>query len=285
MSQVLNGYGFRPGAYTDQANPLEGTAGTDLKARSYANPLLNQVSQWTVAGVDTSGVHSVTIQLPDGTLLTATYTATVPPDDSTAVAAGLVNDINTSDAWANVATAQNAAGVITVTYLHAGFIYPVTGTVVQGAATITIDANPQDAGGAPMPVGRWVVAAANPVDPDVPAAALPGPGGNLVGITKRPHGQLVQTVVATNPDQADESFIASDMVPVGYSGSMYVRNAGSVASVKDAQVFAVVNTAGGNRLGESRADDDGANSEPAPGYWVDVVQPGERGRVSIQRGL
>ncbi|HUU34141.1 MAG TPA: hypothetical protein VMW48_08755, partial [Vicinamibacterales bacterium] len=82
-----------------------------------------------------------------------------------------------------------------------------------------------------------------------------------------------------------EAFVAGDMVPVGFEGSIYVRNVGTVASVKDAQVFAVVNVAGGAALGQSRADDDGANSEPAPGYWVDVVQPGQRGRISIHRGL
>ena len=73
------------------------------------------------------------------------------------------------------------------------------------------------------------------------------------------------------------------MVPVGFDGPMYVTNVGSVASVKDAQVFAVVNVAGGDALGQSRADDDAANAEPAPGYWIDVVQPGARGQIYIQR--
>lgn len=284
MSQVLNNYGFRPGAYLDQANALEGTAGTDLKCRSYANPLLNQISEWTWAGSDTAGVVSVTIRLPDGTLLTASGTDAGITD--TTHADTIVAAINSDDAWANVATASNVAGVITVNYLHAGLTYEFVSFTAPGAGVLTPTVpDPQVAGGTPLPAGRWVVSVPNTQDPDIPAAALPGPGGNLVGVTKRPHGQLVNSELATNPAQADEAFRAGENTPVGYSGSIYVRNAGSVASVKDAQVFAVVNVAGGNNLGETRADDDGANSEPAPAYWVDVVQPGARGRISIQRGL
>jgi len=284
MSQVLNNYGFRPGAYRDQANALEGTAGTDLKCRSYANPLLNQISTWTWAGSNAAGVVSATILLPDGTTLTATGTDGGVTD--TTHADTIVAAINGSDAWANVATAENTGAVITVTYLHAGLVYPFVGFTAPGAGTLTPDTpETQVAGGTPLPAGRWVVSVPNTQDPNIPAAALPGPGANFVGVTKRPHGQLVNSELATNPNQADEAFRAGENTPVGYSGSIYVRNVGTVASVKDAQAFAVVNVAGGNNLGETRADDDGANSEPAPGYWVDVVQPGARGRISIQRGL
>ena len=73
------------------------------------------------------------------------------------------------------------------------------------------------------------------------------------------------------------------MVPVGFNGPIYVTNVGSTASVKDATAFGVVATAGGNLLGQTRADDDGGNAEPVPAYWVDVVQPGARGRIFIQR--
>ena len=74
------------------------------------------------------------------------------------------------------------------------------------------------------------------------------------------------------------------MVPVAYSGSIYVKNVGPAVTVKDAQVFAVVNTAGGQLLGQSRSDVDGGNAEAAPAYWVDIVQPGQRGRISNRRG-
>jgi hypothetical protein len=283
MSDVLNQYGFLPGAYGDQKRPIEGTEGVGALARSYANPLLNQISTYTWASSDTAGDVSLTIRLPDGTELTALGTDAGATD--TTHAATIRDAINTSDAWRNVATATAAGAVVTVTYIHAGFDYPFVGFTAPGAGVLTANPNTQDAGGVAQPVARWVVAAPNPVNPEIPALALPGPGGNLVGVVKRPDGQIVNTTLATNPGQADEAFIASDMVPVVYDGQIYVRNAGSVASTKDAQVFAVVNIAGGDALGETRADDDGANSEPAPAYWVDIVQPGARGLIYVQRGL
>jgi len=284
MSQVLNGRGFLPGAYHDQVLPIEGTRGTDLKARSYANPLLNQISTWTWTLSDTVGDVSATIRLPDGTLLTATGTDAGATD--TTHADTLVAAINGDDDWANVATAENVAGVMTLTYLHSGLDYVFVGFTAPGAGVLTpTTPETQAAGGIRFPVARWVVSAVNAQDPEIPALALPAPGGNLVGVTVRPHGQLVNSNDASNTTTVSEAFVAGDMVPVGWVGSIYVTNVGSVASVKDAQCFAVVNVAGGNLLGQTRADDDGANSEPAPGYWVEVVQPGERGRVSIQRGL
>jgi len=281
---TLNQYGFTPGAYGDQQNPLEGTPGSDLRRRSYANPLLAQVSTWTWSGSDTAGFVSVAIRLPGGTEITAAGTDAGATD--TTHADTIVAAINASDDWRNVATAANVAGVVTVTFLHAGLDYVFLDFTAPGAGVLTPTVpETQAAGGIRFPCGRWVVAAANAQDPDIPALALPGPGGNVVGVTLRPHGQIVNSEDAANVGTPSEAFVAGDMVPVGFEGSIYVRNVGTVASVKDAQVFAVVNVAGGDALGQSRADDDGANSEPAPGYWVDVVQPGQRGRISIQRGL
>jgi len=281
---TLNGYGFTPDAYRDQTNPLEGTRGMDLKARGYANPLLAQISTWTWTLSDSAGDVSVTIRLLEGTEITATGTDAGATD--TTHADTIVLAINGSDEWANVATADNVAGVITVMFLHAGLDYAFVGFTAPGSGVLTPTVpETQAAGGARLPAGRWVVSAANAQDPDIPAAALPGPGSNLVGVTIRPAGQIVNSLAAGNVGTPDDGFIPADMVPVGFDGPIYVRNVGGVASVKDAQVFAVVNVAGGDLLGQTRADDDGANSEPAPAYWVDVVQPGERGRIYVQRGL
>lgn len=282
MSQVLNGYGFQPGAYLNQANPIEGTPGSALKARGYANPLLNQISTLTWTLSNTAGDVSITYRLPDGTLLVATGTDVGATDTTHADTITLA--INTSDDWANVATAANVAGVMTLTFLHAGLDYVFVGFTSPGTGIVTLTApETQAAGGIDFPVARWVVSAANAQNPEIPALALPGPGANLVGVTIRPLGQLVNSTNAANTTTVSEAFPASDMVPVGFDGPIYVTNVGSVASVKDAGVFAVVNVAGGDALGQSRADDDGANSELAPGYWVDVVQPGARGRIYIQR--
>jgi hypothetical protein len=284
VSQVANNVGFLPGSYGDQARPIEGTPGTNLKSRSYANPRLAQISTWTWTLSDTVGEVSATIRLPDGSTLTAT--GTDAGSTNTTHADTIVLAINTDDAWSNIATAENTAGVITVTFLHAGLDYAFVGFTAPGAGVLTATVpETQAAGGINFPVARWVVAAANAQDPEIPALALPGPGGKLVGVTIRPAGQLVNSGNDDNTVNVSEAFIPSEMVPVGFNGSIYVTNVGSVASVKDAGVFAVVNVAGGDLLGQTRADDDGANSEPAPAYWVDVVQPNERGRIYIQREL
>lgn len=282
MSQALNEHGFRPGAYGDQGLPIEGTPGTNLKSRGYANPLLAQISTLTIASSDTVGDVSITYRKPDGTLLVAL--GTDAGSTNTTHADTVVLAVNTADAWSNVATASNVAGVITLVFLHPGLNYAFVGFTTPGAGTIVETApQTQAAGGAPFPVARWVVSAVNAQDPDIPALALPGPGGTLAGVSIRPPGQLVNTTDASNITTVSEAFPAAEMVPVGFNGPIYVTNVGGVVSVKDATVFAVVNVAGGNELGQTRANDDGANAEPAPAYWVDVVQPGSRGRIYIQR--
>jgi hypothetical protein len=140
----------------------------------------------------------------------------------------------------------------------------------------------QAAGGAAFPVGRWVVATANAQDPSIPAlaSAAGAAAADLIGITVRTHGQLINSGNADNTVNVSEAFPASDMVPVHYQGSMTVTNVGTVASVANGPVFAVVNTAGGNLDGQSRADADGGNTVQAPGaYWVQPTAVGARGLV------
>ena len=140
----------------------------------------------------------------------------------------------------------------------------------------------QAAGGAAFPVGRWVVAAANTKDPSIPALAdaTGATPATLIGVTVRTHGQLINSGNADNTVNVSEAFPASDMVPVHYDGVIYVTNVGSVASVAHGAVFAVVNTAGGQLIGQSRADDDAANSIEVTGaYWVQPTAVGARGLI------
>jgi hypothetical protein len=282
MSGVLNNVGIT--FYGDQRPPIEGTAGKDLKSRGYANPLLAQISTWTFTLSDTVGDVTVTIRLPDGTELSATGTDAGLTD--TTHAATIVLAINTDDAWANIATATNVAGVITVVYLHAGLNYPFVSFSTPGAGVLTpTSPETQAAGGAAFPVGRWCVAAANASDPSIPAlaSAAGAAAANLIGITIRPSGQLTNTGNSDNTVNVSEAFPASDMVPVGYDGPIYVTNVGSVASVAHGPVHAVVNTAGGQLAGQSRADADGGNTVIAPNaYWLTPTAVNARGMVYLR---
>lgn len=283
MSGALNQYGFTPSAYGDQPNALAGTPGLNLLARAYANPLLNQVSTWTWTLSDTVGDVSVTILLPDGTELTATGTDAGSTD--TTHADTIVLAINTDDAWKNVATASNVAGVVTVNFIHTGLDYTFLGFTAPGAGTLTPTVpDTQVAGGSPFPVARWVVAATNPVDADIPALALPSAvaASALIGVTTRPHGQLTNSVSTTE----DEAFIASDMVPVGFDGVVQVVNSGTADAAVNGPVYVVINTAGGQALGLSRSDADGGNTvQPTlhTAYWAQPVKAGQRGLIRVRR--
>lgn len=286
MSQVLNGYGVLPGAYNDQANPIEGTPGRDYLARGYANPLLNQISTWTWTLSDTVGEVTATIRLPDGTLLSATDTDAGNTD--TTHATTVVAKINSSDAWKNVATAANVAGVMTVTYKHAGFDYPFVSYAAPGAGVLTATSpETQAAGGIDFPVARWVIAAANAQDPDVPALALPAGAAAtaLIGVSLRPHGQIVNSLDASNTTSVSEHFIASDEVPVCFDGTVYMTNMAGATTVANGPVRVVVNTAGGLALGQVRSDAT-ANTVTLSNndaYWVSPTAVGARGLVRIRR--
>lgn len=282
---IANEVGFLPGAYQDQVRAVEGTRGRDLQARGYANPLLNQISTWTVAGADATGTVSVTIILPNGESLTASGNSAAATDTSHADA--IVLAINTTDAWSNVATATNVAGVITVAYIHTGLVYTFSSFATPGSATIVETApQTQAAGGVRQPAARWVTSAANAVDPDIPAlgSADGATAAQLVGVVIRPAGQIVNT--GSSDLTVDPAFEAGDMVPVGTDGTIQVTNHGSVASVRNGAVFVVVNTAGGQEVGLSRADADGGNTvQPAlnTAYWVDPTGVGATGLIRIRR--
>jgi hypothetical protein len=285
MSGVLNQFGVTN--YGDQTNPIEGTIASGGEARGYANPLLAQISTLTYTLSDTVGNVSLTYRLPDGTEITATGTDAGSTD--TTHADTIVLAINESDDWANVATASNVAGAVTLEFIHTGFDYEFVSFSTPGAGILTLTTpETQAAGGALFPVARWVVAAANAKDPSIPALAQVDSdttASDLVGISARPHGQLTNSGNADNTVNVSEAFVAGDMVPVAYDHSIYVTNVGTVASARNGVVNVVIDTAGGQLFGQSRANADGGNTiavDVRHAYWIDPTQPGQRGRVFLR---
>jgi hypothetical protein len=273
--------GFGITGATDQAPALPGTLGGGALTRGYLNQSFAQVSTWTVAGVDTSGVHSVTIQLQDGSNLTATYTATVAPDDNDAVAAGLAASVNTLDAWRNVATAAAVGAVVTVTYLHTGIVYPLVSTVVQGGASITV-ANTTNAGGANFPTARFFITTPNAQGDDGRALALPdgATADQLAGVSSRPHGKI-ENSRSIDP-AVNEAWPVGEMVDGCYFGPIQMVNQGA-AALAGGLVHVVTATAGGDELGEVRGDAQNSVVLPrAQAYWKDATDSGASGWVYLR---
>lgn len=279
---IRNGFGIT-GA-TDQVPALPGTLGGGALTRGYLNQMFAQVSTWTVAGSDTSGDNVVTIELPDGSNLSATYTATIPADTVTDIADGFSLYINTTDAWRNVATATNVAGVVTVVYLHPGIVYPEVSTSTPGAGTITI-VNTTDAGGTNFPTARFFISVANAQGDGGRALALPtnaSTADSFAGISSRPHGKI-ENSRSTDP-AVFGAWPVGEEVDGCYDGPIQMVNNGADA-IAGGLVFAVINEAGGDEFGEARGDADGGNTIVFPraqAYWRDATPSGATGWIFLR---
>ncbi len=275
---IRNGFGIT-GA-TDLAPALAGTLGGGALTRGYLNQSYAQVSTWTVTGTTVAGDSTVTIQLPDGSNLVAIGNAPTPTD--TEAAAALALYINTTDAWRNVATATSALGVVTVTSLHTGIVYPFMGFTTPGAGTI-VAANTTDAGGSNFPTARFFVAIANAQGDGGRCLTLPSAAttaDEISGISSRPHGKIEQTR-SVDPAVV-EAWPVGESVDGCYKGPIQMWNRGTVAAVSGGLVHAVRNTAGGDELGEARSDADGGNTvvlAKSQAYWRDDTPAGALGWV------
>jgi hypothetical protein len=288
---MRNGQGFSAADYGDIRKPREGVAGgLGSRSRPRANPLAPQEATLLFGGTETDGDYVAAFVLPDGTELTATVTrAAASPATNADLAAAMVTAIEGDDAWANVATAEVDGGTaeqVNLTFLHAGIVYPLGTSSAPAPGTLT-DAITVAAGGAAMPVGRFLIPVANAQDPDIAAQGLPLVGttaAQIAGFSASPHGQIVNSE-STDAD-AIESYLAGDMLSSGYEGCWYVRNRGTVASVPNVTaVFVVVNPAGGDEPGQVRSDADGGNTvqlTATQAYWRDATEPGELGRIRIR---
>lgn len=259
-----------------------------IRAMAAMVPLFAQETTVTIAGFDTDGdAVTVNITLPDGTVVSETTTrvAGVPLDD--AIAADALRDqINDREALNGHVEASSVASVLTLAFEHDGVIYPVTTEVVDagGVATSATVAEVTAAGGPSITIGRFV--ANGGADENGQPIARPMDSADdeddLLGIHVRR---------LTLPNRQDELASANDVVEagdiasVGYRGALKMRNNGSVASAFNGQVFVVVDTAGGQELGQARADADGGNTTAVNtlrARWKSVTQPGKLGRIYLE---
>lgn len=266
---------------------LEGApaAGNVNKCRPIRVPLLAQINNFAIGTYDTDGdTVGVEVDLPDGTTISEEVVrAAGAPADATAAAVALAAAINANVDFRNVATAAASTTNVILTFDHENIAYVVRGTASAGT-TMTATTT-QSAGGTAIPFGRFVQAGAT-VDGQ-PLVTLPDGSdteADWIGVTQRPHGQFANAGSALST--AVDGIEAGSMGDVCFDGVVYMRNVSDdTDAVPGGLVFVVQNTAGGNNLGEARADDDAANTIPvarARAYWAEAVAAGAIGPVYLR---
>jgi hypothetical protein len=282
----LNGRGLTGADYQDQQLPVDGAPGGWVKAKPKANPLAPQQATLLFGGTETDGTYSQAFTAPDGTTLTIAVVRATTPATNADLAAQLVANAQADDDWANVATFEVDGGTaeqVNVLWLHPSEAYPLGATAAPAPGTLTpaITAN---AGGAPVPVGRFLIAVANVQSPDVPAAGLPLVGSaatDIIGFSARDGSYENSGLPGA---ERVEQIPAAQEISSGYYGPWYATNHGAVAAEAEGAVFAVRNVAGGDPLGGARSDADGGNTVAltrAQAYWLDRTPPGARGRIFL----
>ena len=279
---IQNGIGVT--GHNDLERPVEGSPGMGLLDRPKANPLAAQVTTVTFAGAIADGVYALPFTGPDGSVVTLTATrAAGTPATFALLAIAAADNTDADDDWANVATAEAVGDTVVLTFLHAANPYAAGTAVVPGGTMVP--ANDVNAGGVAVPVGRFLIAVANAVDPEIPAAGLPLPGSaaaDIIGFNVRDgsvenSGSIDTTLVESTP--------AGQMMSAGYWGTAYAVNRGTAASVAGGVVHVVVNPAGGQEPGQCRSDSDGGNTVAMSVnrlMWRDAVTPGARGQLRMK---
>lgn len=245
----------RTGYSRTMARGYEGSpAYSSLKgARAVRNPDLAQISTVTVGGTAADGVYSFDVEDPiSGVTTTVSQTRATTPATNTDLAAAFVLLVNANAALLNVCTASNAAGVVTLAFLHSGIDYTVDNGVAPGGASVT-PATTQSAGGSAVPFGRFCTMGA--AEDGQASIALPTAStlaAAIRGVSLRPEGQFA------NAGSALAS--ASDSIPVGtmgtlaYDGAMLMKNVGSVAAAPGGRVHCVVDSSNGFAAGAASAE-------------------------------
>lgn len=253
-------------------------------ARTMLNPLNKQVTEFTVGGTAADGDYTFNVIEPDGTTTPVTFTR----------GSGETND-GISDGLLAQATTQigtDLAGIIEsavdsdtndlqVTFEHEGIAYTFTTSAPSGATlTATEITSPA---GVSIPIGRFVADGGSSVDGQRTIALPSGVAETaILGVTMRRLGYDVnaESELSTAIDQ----IAPGKLVDVAREGAVNVLNVGADATA-NGSVFVVVNTAGGDELGEARGDDDGANSVELPlrnAYWLEDTPSGQVGPVYLR---
>lgn len=227
------------------------------------NALAAQVTNLAIGTYDTdTDAVGVQITLPDGTVVTHTVTrASSVPVDASAAAVALAALVNGDDDLLGHVEATTSTTNVILTFLHENVVYPVTATASAG--TSNTETEPTAPGGSAIPFGRFVAQGAT--RDGVTAMRLltsADTEDDVVGVSMRPIAQF--------PNAGSELSSAVDGIPAGKMGDagiekrVAMRNNGSVASAIGGVVHVVIDDAGGDEVGEARADsDDGGTAQVA----------------------
>lgn len=265
---IANGIGFTGYARTMSAAALqEGAPAAFDTPLSFPirNPLAAQITTIGIgAYADDGDAVEVTIQTPDGVDHDfEVVRAAGAPANATAAAVALAALINADASVVGHVDAEGSGTDLVLTFQHPNVIYPVshseTGVTVSQTAT-------QAAGGSAIPFGRFLIATGGVIDPtrvgqvvgSEVQAVLPTSAtvaDDIIGISARPLAQFA--------NQGEALASAVDGIPAGkmgdafFDGFVAMRNNGAVASAINGIVYVVNDTAGGDELGEARADGGG----------------------------
>lgn len=264
-------------------NPVGTPAFVNLpKVRPVLNPDLAQISTVTVAGTATDGVYAFDIvDTQTGLTHTVTQTRATTPASNTDLADAFTLLVNGDSALLNIVTADNTAGVLTLTFLHNGRTYTVGNEVVTGPGTL-VAADTQSPGGSALPFGRFATLTTNPGGE--PIVALPDAVAEAAinGIILRSYSHANQQSPLAS---AVDAVQVGEMVDLAIEGGVIMENVGA-AALPNGVVHVVINVAGGDQLGECRGDADGGNTvamDATHAYWVNDTANGARDTVMIRR--
>lgn len=230
-------------------------------ANTYSNPILAQVSTVTIAGTATDGTYTFDVLLPSGAVITVAF-ARASAESNTEIAEELRDVANGLAALNGVLLATASTGVITLTFEHEGIVYPIQTLAAPSPGTIAT-ADTQAAGGVAQALARFVDRGTADARgfPTVAALSANSNEGTIGGILMRPIGEIpgIDATGSLNPqDPAQPDLLpAPGLGAVAYEGAVAMRNNGSVATVPGGQVFAVIDVAGGDQLGQARSNAEG----------------------------
>lgn len=220
------------------------------------NPILAKLGNLLFGGAIANGNYDTTIvdDITGESTLIRTVRAGGIPVANADLATQHVIDLNAAVGSILVATVNGTTPEqVDLVFIHNGRTYTVS-TAVTGGGTLVFTET-QAPGGSVLNIGSFVrygteIGGQKSVR-DLVASSL---AADVIGFTMTPLAEIINqaSTLATAVDQ----FLAGDMLSVAYRGKLQSENVGGAGS--DAGfVFVVVSTAGGDEVGEMRADADG----------------------------
>lgn len=258
---------------------------TPVEAFAAANPILATLGNLLVGGSIADGNYDTTVvdTATGETFLVRTIRATTPTANADLAAQHAI-DLNAQLGSILTATVNGTtAEQVDLVFLHAGRVYTVT-TAVTGGGTMVFTED-QAPGGSALNIARFVRYGTeidgDRVVQDLVSSSL---SADVIAFLLTP---LAEITNQASPLAADEDqYLAGEAVNAGYRGKAMAENVGGAGS-NGGFVFVVVDTAGGDEIGEMRADADGTAHvvEASPAAGNDLHYQLSISLISLSTGL